>query len=235
MRLFAVACSALVACNALTGVSDLAIGEEGGAPLPGTEAGATDAAEDVVTVSTPDATVADVTTEADAKKDVTADAGPPRPDGGRFVFATTATTQGNLSGLAGADFLCNQSASVAGLGGTWVAWLSTTTVDALSRLTAAGPWYLVTGTLVSDKAGLQADNLAHSIDRTELGMLPPDDERAWTGTRNGAYFNVSCQNWTSSTTATSGNAGSTKLMGAGWTATGAPNCGTALHVYCFEN
>jgi len=54
-----------------------------------------------------------------------------------FVFATSTSYPADFGGLAGADAICNQHAGDAGLPGTYVAWLSTTTVDARDRLAGA--------------------------------------------------------------------------------------------------
>ena len=42
----------------------------------------------------------------------------------RLVFITSTLHDGNLGGVAGADQICNELASDAGLPGTYMAWLS---------------------------------------------------------------------------------------------------------------
>jgi hypothetical protein len=54
-----------------------------------------------------------------------------------FVFVTSRAYTGNLGGLAGADAICQTHAAEAGLPGTYVAWLATSTVTAPSRLAPA--------------------------------------------------------------------------------------------------
>ncbi len=63
-----------------------------------------------------------------------------------FVTATTYAPQslgGGATGFAGADGFGANAAAAASLGGKWVAWLSTSSTDAIDRVTGDGPWYLV--------------------------------------------------------------------------------------------
>src|SRR5579862_10016198 len=60
------------------------------------------------------------------------------PTGNNVVFATAGVHTGALGGIAGADTICAQEAASAGLAGHYVAWLSTTTVAASSRLVLPG-------------------------------------------------------------------------------------------------
>ena len=66
-----------------------------------------------------------------------------------FVSSTNPGKGGNLGGLAGADAHCQSLAQAVGAGGkTWHAYLSTSTVDAKSRI-GNGPWYNVKGQLIA--------------------------------------------------------------------------------------
>src|SRR5262245_50002154 len=64
------------------------------------------------------------------------------PAANMSFFVTSANPKGgNLGGLAGADAVCQSLARAAGAGGkTWHAYLSTSTVDAKTRI-GNGPWY----------------------------------------------------------------------------------------------
>src|SRR5262249_40860614 len=53
---------------------------------------------------------------------------------GDLVSAATALGFSVTTGLAAGDALCNRAATGAGLGGTWVAWLSDGSHDALDRV-----------------------------------------------------------------------------------------------------
>jgi cysteine-rich repeat protein len=93
----------------------------------------------------------------------------------KFVFVTSITYTGNLGGLDGADAKCNARAAVAGIGGTYRAWLSDITGSPSTRMSkAGGPYRLVNGTVVANNwADLTDGNLITAINLTELGTLPP--------------------------------------------------------------
>jgi len=67
---------------------------------------------------------------------ITANFSPPP----NVMFTTSTIYTPNLGGLAGADAKCNQLAAAAGLTGNYVAWLSTASVNAVSRLNGASGW-----------------------------------------------------------------------------------------------
>ena len=87
------------------------------------------------------------------------------------AFATSATFTGALGGLAGADAACMQAAQQAGLVGTFVAWLSTTTVNAVDRLSGARGWVRTDGLPIMDTitAGLAGQTFS-PIDHDEHGL-----------------------------------------------------------------
>src|SRR5262249_40813253 len=87
---------------------------------------------------------------------------------------------GNLGGLAGADERCRQAAEAAGIvGKTWVAYLSTSTINARDRI-GNGPWYNHAGTNIGDLASIHPDNgttgLAFANILTECGRRISNDE-----------------------------------------------------------
>jgi hypothetical protein len=235
------ACVMLAGCNLLSGAADLVTGEadpDSGAPVdhPPRPDGGTSPTS-VVDGATDGLFGAD--TRSDAGIDA-ADAGPPRPNGGRFVFVTSTTSNGNLGGLAGADTRCNQLAQAAGLGGTWVAWLSTGAaggggVRAIDRVTSAGPWYLLDGQLAAaGKASLSSDQLAHGIDRNEKGAAV-GVQGVWTGTRAGAAFFGQCGGWVATTPGMPGTIGITDGVDQSWSSSNPDPCNATHHLYCFEN
>ena len=66
-----------------------------------------------------------------------------------FITSTNIGNGADLGGLAGADAHCQSLAEAAGAGGkTWRAYLSTSTVDARTRI-GEGPWYNVKGELIA--------------------------------------------------------------------------------------
>src|SRR6185312_8767062 len=107
-----------------------------------------------------------------------------KPAANMGFFVTSANPKGgNLGGLAGGDALCQSLAQAAGAGGkTWHAYLSTSTVDAKTRLTEKGttPNYLAVG--ADGKAAPVAQPLQHDI---------------LTGTKDdGTKDENTCKDWT---------------------------------------
>ncbi len=123
------------------------------------------------------------------------------PAGAKRVFVTKGTFTADLksagsaaTGLAGADKLCSNAASAAGLGGSWKAWLSDSTTDAISRIADVGPWYRIDGSSVFKNKDAFSSNPSVAINRTESGELlgsdPPPTSASlasiivWTATAN---------------------------------------------------
>lgn len=160
---------------------------------------------------------------------------PAAPSGPKRVFVTSSNFQGDLGGLAGADAKCNAAASAAQLGGTFVAWLSTATVNAKDRVTSNGPWHRVDKTTVvfTNKANLTTTPVV-AISTNENGVAVTSG--VWTGTVTGGTKanGDNCNNWSAGGIgAFIGNAGSI----AAWTDGGqANNCAqsTTNRLYCFE-
>lgn len=92
-----------------------------------------------------------------------------------FVTSSNPGKGGNLGGLAGADAHCQSLAAAVGAAGkTWRAYLSTSTVDAKSRI-GNGPWYNVKGELIAQNvADLHSANnkLTAATALTEKGTSP---------------------------------------------------------------
>lgn len=136
-----------------------------------------------------------------------------------FVTSTGPGAGGNLGGLAGADEHCQMLAEKAGAGDrTWRAYLSTDGadgVDARDRI-GSGPWYNAKGELIaSSVAELHSDN-ANIDNETALDEQGrpinteggPNRHDILTGsTTEGTATEMTCQNWTSSSTEDSGTVG----------------------------
>jgi len=73
-----------------------------------------------------------------------------KPAANMSFFVTSSNPKGgNLGGLSGADAVCQSLAQAAGAGGkTWHAYLSTSSVDAKSRI-GNGPWYNFKGEMIA--------------------------------------------------------------------------------------
>ena len=101
-----------------------------------------------------------------------------KPAANMGFFVTSANPKGgNLGGLAGGDAVCQSLAQAAGAGGkTWHAYLSTSTVDAKTRI-GNGPWYNFKGELI-------AQNVAdlHTADKNKLSGATSVTEKGTTPT-----------------------------------------------------
>jgi hypothetical protein len=96
-----------------------------------------------------DAPAADAEPDAPPPLDAPTDAAPDttRPN---VVFVTADRRMGNLGGLAGADAMCADEATAAGLPGEFRAFVSTSTVDARDRFAGSRGWVAVDGTPILD-------------------------------------------------------------------------------------
>jgi hypothetical protein len=132
-------------------------------------------------------------------------------------FVTSANPKGgNLGGLAGADQVCQGLAKAAGAGNkTWHAYLSTSTVDARTRI-GNGPWYNFKGELIAqnvadlhtpDKNKISATtaltekggkpNYLAMVDGKPAPAAQPLQHDILTGTKeDGTKDADTCNNWT---------------------------------------
>ena len=160
------------------------------------------------------------------------------------VFITSDGWNGNLksagnsttTGLAGADKLCQTAAVNAGLGGSWIAWLSDSNTNAYDRIADVGPWYRLDGRMAfANKAGLKGNPMV-TLNVNETGgtgtpLFP------WTGTlANGTKAATNCSNWTvGALNGTTGGGGLNTSTTGTWTANNAQqSCFFQFNLYCFE-
>ncbi|HTL39046.1 MAG TPA: DUF1554 domain-containing protein [Kofleriaceae bacterium] len=147
------------------------------------------------------------------------------------VFVTRTKYGADLGGLMGADDKCKMAADSVGLQGTYVAWLSTTTVDAIDRLAGSRGWVRVDGTPVLDRVDLGLQTMFNGILLDETGSAVAGSIR--TGTNSIGRKSPACADWTTTTGNdaingiaeegipgfTSGNTGTT--------------CAAMIPIYCF--
>ena len=137
------------------------------------------------------------------------------PAANMSFFVTSSNSKGgNLGGLAGADQVCQSLAQAAGAGRrTWHAYLSTSTVDAKSRI-GNGPWYNFKGELiaqnVADLHTADKNKISAATALTEKGTAPnylagnppaavaqPLQHDILTGTNEDGTKNAdTCRDWT---------------------------------------
>lgn len=156
------------------------------------------------------------------------------------VFATSGSWNGNLGGLSGADAKCQAEADAASLGGTWIAYLSTSTVNAIDRVDNNTKIVNMLGETIAEY-GLKVAyrtagdvNLDYPVFYDATGTYTPAIDIVWTGTRNNGLVNApyTCSDWTS----TSGLAliGSIRGNNFTWNSWQALACNNLYRLYCFE-
>jgi hypothetical protein len=153
------------------------------------------------------------------------------------VFVTSGAFPGNFyrssGGLEAGDAQCNLSAST--LGGTWRAWLSSSSIDAIDRIEDVGPWYLVDRTtLVFSSAAQIAMGPSSAIDMSEDGERLPA-KSVWTGTAPaGIGASDTCSDWSSDRATVEGQVGRSNMTSAAWTSSTVETCGLYAGLYCIE-
>ena len=161
----------------------------------------------------------------------------PPPEGSvKRIFVTSQQFAGSFGGLSQADVHCTNAAADGGMTGVWKAWLSTSTVSALSRISDAGTWYQES----TDAGLLRTFNNRCNLATAPLVAVRYDEHGQaqsttdfWTGTHSGGAGTVStCQNWTSALSTEFGTEG----RGAGnyWTEYTAQFCNRQASLLCLE-
>jgi hypothetical protein len=162
---------------------------------------------------------------------------------GLRVFVTNQTYNGALGGHAGADTTCQTLATGAGLGGTWMAWISDSTSSPSQRFSMPTlGYYLLDGTLVAASwTALTKSGPAHPIDVTETGAsllgASTDASKTWTATlTTGVLGTASCNDFGSYAVAHTGQVGHCTGTGTiNWTSGyTSETCDVPNHLYCFE-
>ncbi len=152
-----------------------------------------------------------------------------------IAFVTSATTTGAMGGLAGADALCQGAAASGGLPGTYRAWLSTSTVDAATRL-GAGGWKRTDGLpFTNSVAELTAGIIYYPLRLDELGN-DLFSVTAFTSTTTLGTLQAgadTCGEWTVAAGQTPAGLGTTGTATTSWTTGAFGSCGSSRHVYCF--
>lgn len=155
------------------------------------------------------------------------------------VFLSSTGSTANLGGVTGANAKCQALADAAKLGGTWAAWLSTSsTDDPGSRfLHSSLPYRLLDGTTIANGwAELVSGTLRAPIQIDENGQKSSPVE-VWTGTgSNGGAFMVGCDGFTSGTAfGDATTVGVSDKKSFDWTNVYLQYCDrTEPRLYCFE-
>ncbi|HZR10633.1 MAG TPA: choice-of-anchor D domain-containing protein [Myxococcales bacterium] len=172
-------------------------------------------------------------TQSACEMTVSADTSPAAVfNGANYVFVTSWTYRTDL-GLKAYDQACNDHAQRAGLPGPYLAWLSTSTVDAVSRFAAARGFIRVDGRPFADLlAGNSAVYFPPALDELGAQSVPfpgavlsgSDQLGRWSPGNN-------CNDWTDAGAHPLwlGNA----LSGSGtWSEWGSSSCGSSWPILC---
>jgi hypothetical protein len=158
-----------------------------------------------------------------------------------YVFVTSEEYMADFGELTVADAHCDALAAQAGLAGTYVAWLSTSTVDARDRLpeTSHG-WARPDGLVFAlSRRSLIAGEILYPPRLDETGA---DSEESYplvfTGTEaDGTFYTGGrydhCADWTSTDTGRLFRSGTPSGGPLLWTAGGGADCGARARLYCF--
>ena len=150
----------------------------------------------------------------------------------RGSYAGGALALDDARGVDAADAICKLRAKAAGLGGTWIAWLSTTQLDAIDRVTSLGPWHLVGDSVPAfeNRAQLYGEPLV-ALDRDERGEMVTNAV-IWTGTlRTGRRSPDTCADWMVTTARGLYGWQATSYA---WTEYTSGWCGEEKHLLCVE-
>jgi hypothetical protein len=160
---------------------------------------------------------------------------------GKRIFLTSTTHAANFGALTNADAICNARAQEAGLFGTYMAWVSSTTSNIATRSShATFVYYRMDGTTPM----IIADNWADLIDGTTVAIATDENgavrgyEPVFTGTEsNGTVAANNCQNWSTTAgnvTFATGNSSAAAAALPNWSHYWDYNCATAAHFYCVQ-
>jgi hypothetical protein len=154
------------------------------------------------------------------------------------AFVSSALWTPQSSGIAGADLECQSEAQAAGLAGTFLAALGSTTATASSRFSLTGPvWVRPDGAPLGDTASQMFNGTLTptTIAMTADGMpLPANSEYYWAGMPN-QMLTDSCTDWTSTSPpmATTGNADST-VLAERFSAVTVQPCSSPVRLLCLQ-
>jgi cysteine-rich repeat protein len=166
----------------------------------------------------------------------------------KIVFATSATFDGNLGGLAGGDAKCQALAVAAGLKGTYRVWAADVTGTPLTRFTKSNiPYARRDGVLVANNfADLIDGTLLAPINLSESKGSPGFDANVCNGFKgltftntvsDGTLFNAltSCNSWTSNAANAITGGGHWSETNTNWTGFVCSQfCNWKKALYCFQ-
>ena len=144
---------------------------------------------------------------------------------------------GNLGGISGADTSCNNLASGASLGGTFISWLSNDTLNAIDRIPGDFSGLPFVGTddvkVADDLTDLTDGSIDSMINKNETGYAITDEDHVFTGTdTDGTAGNDNCDNWNNP--AVDNMRGKSNEVSTKWTNENTKECSHSSRLYCFQ-
>jgi len=159
------------------------------------------------------------------------------------VFVTNEATSSGMGGPTGGDAFCTTLAEEAGIGGSWVAYLSGGGGNAITRI-PDGPYVRMDGVLIAeDKADLTDGSIAAPININQLGgntsvWVCTGSSESGVATGPATASGGNCQGWTRGCGVCDGDhwyveVGRSWYSSDDWSTAGWNFCGSC-HLYCFE-
>ena len=165
----------------------------------------------------------------------------------RIMFVSSAIYDGSLNGLSGADIECNDLAddNIALRGNVFVAWLSTSSLNAKERVTGdvSLDFVRTDGIKIADDLNDLIDrSIDNPINRNELGnQITSGTFDVWTGTNFDGTVDVNhCNGWTTSGINIRGERGDLSKTDESWTEVPDQSeeedhpCNNQKRIYCFQ-
>ena len=167
------------------------------------------------------------------------------PTGGRRIFITSTTYQGDFGGLSAADSICNTRAQAAGLSKTYRSVLGSSALDVKNRFSGTesvytygdGNYHLVVSQL-SNLWNTNFVNLSYAISYDEYGDY--SSSKAWSGSvATGEEGTAqSCEtignSWTSNNSLDTGTIGDSSAISADWIELMVDDCSQSYAIYCLS-
>jgi hypothetical protein len=160
-----------------------------------------------------------------------------------LMFTTSATYDGNLGGLAGADAKCQSLAAAKGLAGTYRAYLGATGTNAPSRFAGASGWTRVDGApLVNAIGDFGTTTLANApvLDQSGTDLSNSGQVMVWTATTaTTLYLGTNCNNmqsfgdWNTNMVAQTQAGICTATNASVIAGASLQTCASLFHLYCF--
>lgn len=176
--------------------------------------------------------------DASSDSDAFGDAAlPDAPSPYNLAFVTPLSFNGDLGGLAGADAKCDAAAIAAGLPGHYRAWLSTPTVDAVSRFAGARGWVRLDGRPFADSlTSLTVQNQVFFPIMFDANVGTAVNV-AHTGTNADGTHSLlngegTCNGWTSASATRNVTVGLTNHATIHWTNAAGGTCAQMFPLYC---